>query len=112
MGLMLGVFSLGGLPPTIGFTGKFFVFTAAMKNGHFTLVLIAMVNVVFSLYYYALVVKAAYFLRTEEELPRIPLSPAVRLLAGAIIIILVGGGLFPDLFYNLAEEAAQTLLPG
>ena len=46
MALMLGVFSLGGIPPTIGFTGKFLVFTAAMKNGYFYLVLIGMVNVV------------------------------------------------------------------
>jgi len=60
MALMLGVFSLGGIPPTVGFTGKFFLFTAAMKSGHFFLVLVAMANVAVSLYYYALIVKAVY----------------------------------------------------
>ena len=52
LALMLSLFSLAGIPPTVGFTGKFLIFTAAMQNGYFTLVLIAMINVVVSLYYY------------------------------------------------------------
>ena len=51
-----------------------------MKNGYFYLVLIGMVNVALSLYYYALIVKAAYFLKPDEDLPRISLSPAIQLL--------------------------------
>ena len=70
MALMVGVFSLGGIPPTIGFTGKFLVFTAAMERGYFLLVLIAMINVVVSLYYYIQVVRAAFLLEPDEELPR------------------------------------------
>ena len=49
MTLLLGVFSLGGIPPTIGFTGKFLVFVAAIEKGLFYLVLIGMINVVVSL---------------------------------------------------------------
>ena len=112
MALLLGVFSLGGIPPTIGFTGKFLVFTAAMKNGYFYLVLIGMINVAVSLYYYALIVKAAYFLEPDEALPRIFLSPATRLLTSALIVIVVGGGLFPGYFYELAGAAARYLIPG
>ena len=108
--LLLGFFSLGGIPPTIGFTGKFLVFLAAMGKGYFYLVLIGMINVVLSLYYYALVIKAAYFLKPEEELPRIPLSWGVRLLAIAMIIVVVVGGLFPDYFYSLATAAARLLI--
>ena len=112
LALLLGVFSLGGIPPTIGFTGKFLVFTAAMKNGHFYLVLIGMINVAVSLYYYALIVKAAYFLEPDKELPRISLSPATRLLASALIVIIVCGGLFPGYLYELAGAAARCLIPG
>ena len=50
MALMVSIFSLAGIPPTIGFTGKLFIFLAAMEQGYFTLVLIAMINVVISLY--------------------------------------------------------------
>ncbi len=70
MALMVSIFSLAGIPPTIGFTGKLFVFLAAMEQGYFTLVLIAMINVVISLYYYLRVLKAAYMLPADEALPR------------------------------------------
>jgi NADH-quinone oxidoreductase subunit N len=49
LALMMSLFGLAGIPPTIGFTGKLLIFTAAMEKGYFTLVLIAMINVVISL---------------------------------------------------------------
>ena len=110
MALMLGVFSLGGIPPTIGFTGKFLVLVAAMQKGYFYLVFIAMINVVISLYYYALVVKAAYLLEQEKEMPAITLSPAVRLLTVAMVILIVAGGLFPGPLYAIARAAARLLV--
>jgi NADH-quinone oxidoreductase subunit N len=110
MALMLGIFSLGGIPPTIGFTGKFMVFTAAMKKGYFFLVFLGMVNVVVSLYYYALVVKAAYLLEPEEDLPKIRLSLATRFLAVILVTAIVVGGIFPDQLYSLALSAARLVL--
>jgi len=110
MALMLGIFSLGGIPPTIGFTGKFMVFTAAMKKGHFFLVFLGMINVVISLYYYALVVKAAYLLKPEKELPRIELSMSTRWLTVLLVIAIVGGGLFPGYLYELALAATRVLV--
>ena len=109
MALMLAVFSLGGIPPTIGFTGKFMVFTAAMQRGYFYLVLLAMINVVISLYYYALIVKAAYLLPPEKELPEIKLSPGGRAMTLLLVIAMVGGGLFPARLYALALAAARLV---
>ncbi len=109
MALMVGVFSLGGIPPTIGFTGKFLVFTAAMQRGYFLLVLIAMINVVVSLYYYILVVKAAFLLEPDHELPRISLSAPATLLTAVMVIVIVVGGIFPRYLFQLAEAAVQVL---
>jgi NADH-quinone oxidoreductase subunit N len=109
MALMLGIFSLGGIPPTIGFTAKFMVFTAAMKKGYFLLVFLGMVNVVVSLYYYALVVKAAYLLKPEKDFPEIRLSKATRLLTALLIAAIVTGGLFPAQLYALALAAARLV---
>lgn len=109
LALLLGFFSLGGLPPTIGFTAKFLVFLAAMGQGHFYLVLIAMINVVVSLYYYALVVKAAFFLTPLETLPPIVLSRPEKLLTVAMLVVIVGGGIYPAYFYELATAAARLL---
>jgi NADH-quinone oxidoreductase subunit N len=72
------------------------LFTAAMKKGYFFLVFLGMVNIVISLYYYALVVKAAYLLKPENELPPVRLSPATRLLAVVLVIAIVAGGIFPE----------------
>jgi NADH-quinone oxidoreductase subunit N len=109
MALMVGVFSLGGIPPTIGFTGKFLVFNAAMERGYFLLVLIAMVNVVVSLYYYIQVVKAAFLLEPDEELPPIHLSIPTTLLTVVMVVVIVVGGIWPSHLFELARAAVQAL---
>ena len=110
MALMVSIFSLAGIPPTIGFTGKLFVFLAAMEQGYFTLVLIAMINVVISLYYYLRVLKAAYMLPADEALPPLQLSPAVKVLAAVLIVVMVVVGIFPSYVLELAEAAARALV--
>jgi NADH-quinone oxidoreductase subunit N len=110
MALLVGVFSLGGIPPTIGFTGKFLVFNAAMERGYFLLVLIAMINVVVSLYYYVQVVKAAFLLESDEELPSIKLSSPATILTMVMVLVIVVGGIFPRYLFQLAQAAIQSLL--
>jgi NADH-quinone oxidoreductase subunit N len=110
MALLAGVFSLGGIPPTIGFTGKFLIFNAAMEKGYFLLVLIAMINVVVSLYYYVLVVKAAFLLEPEKELPPLHLSAPATILTAVMIIVIAVGGIFPRYLFQLAQAAIQSLL--
>ena len=109
LALMVAVFSLAGIPPTVGFTGKFLVFAAAMQKGYFTLVLIAMINVVISLYYYLLILKAAYLEAPAETLPPLNISPQIKILAGALIIVMVVAGIFPTYLIELASAAAAVL---
>jgi NADH-quinone oxidoreductase subunit N len=109
LALMVSIFSLAGIPPTIGFTGKLFVFLAAMAQGHFTLVLIAMINVVISLYYYLLVLKAAYMLKPDSDLPELRLSPPVKVLTAALIVVMLLVGIFPTYILEIVEAAARTL---
>ncbi|MEJ2282333.1 MAG: NADH-quinone oxidoreductase subunit N [Desulfobacterales bacterium] len=109
LALMVSVFSLAGIPPTIGFTGKFLVFAAAMEKGYFTLVLIAMINVVISLYYYLLILKAAYLEEPAAELPPLDLSPPIKLLAGLLVCVMVVAGIFPTYLIELARAAAAVL---
>jgi len=110
MALMVSIFSLAGIPPTIGFTGKLFVFVAAMERGYFTLVLIAMINVVISLYYYLLVIKAAYLTKPDKEMPELRISPAIKVLSGALIAAIVAVGIFPTYVLRLAEAASRALM--
>ncbi|MFO7688624.1 MAG: NADH-quinone oxidoreductase subunit N [Desulfobacterales bacterium] len=110
MALMLALFGLAGIPPTIGFTGKLLVFVAAMQQGYFTLVLIAMVNVVISLYYYMLVIKAAYLLAPPHDLPTLSVSLPVKLLTGTLVTAMVVIGVFPTYVIALARAAARSII--
>lgn len=110
MALMVAIFSLAGIPPTIGFAGKLFLFVAAMERGYFSLVLIAMINVVISLYYYLLVLKAAYLVEPDQKLPELRISPAVKMLTAALIAAMVTVGIFPTYVLKLAEAACRALM--
>ncbi len=69
MVLMLAAFGLAGIPPTVGFTGKFLVFVAAVERGYLWLVIVAMVNATISLYYYIMVVpKSTVAVDTKKKL--------------------------------------------
>src|SRR5687767_9591752 len=60
--LAVFLLSLTGLPPFAGFIGKFFLFAAVLKEGgaFFILALVAVMNSVVSLYYYAKIIKTMF----------------------------------------------------
>lgn len=66
----VSLLSLIGLPPLAGFMGKFYLFTAALQNGHLALVIVAVVTSVVSAAYYLRIVKAMFFDRELEEVDR------------------------------------------
>ncbi|MEI6575154.1 MAG: NADH-quinone oxidoreductase subunit N [Bacteroidota bacterium] len=66
--MTLALFSLAGIPPVAGFFGKFFLFTAAAKEGFYWLLTIALLNTIISLYYYLLVVKAMFINKSDEPI--------------------------------------------
>jgi len=92
----LGVFlfSLTGIPPMAGFIGKFYLFAAVIKQGgafYWTLAVIGIVNSAISLYYYARILKAMFFTRSENTTPLV--VPGVhRTMAGVLAVptILLG----------------------
>jgi len=55
------MFSMAGIPPTVGFMGKLYIFTAAIKSGFIWLAIIGVVNSVISLNYYLRVFVVMYF---------------------------------------------------
>jgi NADH-quinone oxidoreductase subunit N len=110
MTLMLAVFGLAGIPPTIGFTGKFLVFAAAVEKGYLGLVILAMVNATVSLYYYILVVKAAYLLEPDEELARLVVTTPTKVLTVVLVTVMVVMGVYPHHFLEVARAAARVLM--
>jgi NADH-quinone oxidoreductase subunit N len=89
------LFSLAGIPPVAGFFGKFFLFMSAASAGYYILVLIAVLNVTISLYYYLRVVKAMFIDKSEEPIPYFVSAPSIKIslvicLAGIVFVGLVG----------------------
>ncbi len=109
MTLMLGLFGLAGIPPTVGFTGKFLVFAAALEKGYLVLTIIAMINATISLYYYLIVIKAAYLLEPLRPYPRVAVDTWTRAMCIILVLGMIYLGIFPDQFVALTEAAARSL---
>ncbi len=108
MALMMALFGLAGIPPTIGFAGKLLIFTAAVQQGYLALVIIAMINVVVSLYYYLLVLKAAYLDPSPAEQTPLALSVPARLLAVLLVGAIVFAGFYPAAMLGLVQVAVAN----
>ena len=61
------LFSLAGIPSTIGFIGKFYVFTEAINAGYTTLTIIAIIATIVSVYYYFKLIAMMYFYPPKIE---------------------------------------------
>ena len=64
--LALAMFALAGIPPTAGFTGKFLIFTAAIRSGEIILAVIGILLAAVSVYYYLRIVIALYMGRPAQ----------------------------------------------
>jgi NADH-quinone oxidoreductase subunit N len=105
--MTLFVVSLGGIPPTVGFVGKYLVFAAAVAQGHWVLALIGVTASLVSLYYYLQVVVAMYFLDpvSEDEVPNRQIGAVVALSAVAVLLF----GILPSTFVDWATRAVDLV---
>ena len=90
--LALALFSLAGIPPTAGFFGKLFLLTAGASKGSYWFIGIAAMNMIISLYYYLMVVRAMFMDKNDQPIPKIKSNLATKfaLLICAAAIVLVG----------------------
>lgn len=109
LALTLSLLSLTGIPPTVGFIAKVYLFKAAVENGLAWLVAIAVVNTVVSAYYYLRVVKAMYLGAPASE-ERIYTSGALRAALAVAVLGLLFLGIYPTQVIQVAEAAARTLI--
>src|SRR6476469_7058745 len=63
--------SLGGFPPTAGFIGKWYIFSAAVQEGHYWLAIIGVLSSVVSVFFYLRIVVMMYM----TEAPGAPARP-------------------------------------
>ena len=105
--LLVAVFSLAGIPPMVGFMGKFSLLTAALEQGYLWLVLIAVVNTVIAVYYYLNVIRATFFTDADPGLAesKIILDRPTQLLCSALILVIILLGTVPGKFLDLVSAS-------
>jgi NADH-quinone oxidoreductase subunit N len=97
--------SLTGIPPTVGFWGKMFIFNAGIRADLGWLVIIAVLNSVVSGYYYLGVVRQMFLGDAESEV-RVRATPSVALALGAATLGVLVFGIIPMPLISAAHEAA------
>ncbi len=107
--MLFFMLSLGGIPPTAGFIGKLWLFSAAVQAGYIWLAVIAVINSAISLYYYIRVVVFMWIKEEVVESPPVTVSPLMT----AALTITLGGtiaiGLYPQWLIELAQTSVQVL---
>lgn len=113
LGALLTLFlvSLGGIPPTAGFIGKFYLFSAAVKNGYIWLAVIGVLNSAVSIYYYLRLVVYMYMIPASADAPA-PRPPRIAfslaLCASAAVVLVLG--VLPRSVLEFAERSVLSLL--
>lgn len=103
--MVIFMLSLAGIPPTAGFVGKFYIFSASMQAGQVWLAVIGVLASVISVYFYIRVVYLMYMVEPSRELGPPASAPWVSLAAGLAAVAVVILGLFPDQVLALAQAS-------
>lgn len=107
--LAVGMFGLAGIPPFVGFMGKFMLLTGALKQGYLPLVILAAINTAISIYYYLSVVRVAYC-NNPEDRPQVAVDGMTKAVSVALMVIIIALGLAPTAVVEMATQAVRTIL--
>jgi len=104
--LAVFLFSLAGIPFTVGFAGKFFLFAAAFERQLYFLVVIGLIASAIGIYYYLKVIVTMYMDEPgtgENEALRVPLT--LRVVVAILAVATVLFGILPGSILKFAGEA-------
>jgi NADH-quinone oxidoreductase subunit N len=98
--------SLGGIPPTAGFAGKFYIFSAAVEANLTPLAIIGILNSIVSLFFYLRVIRIMYVDEPSRQFGHLPRPTMIALIVAAVGALLLG--VFPAPFIELAQRAVTV----
>lgn len=101
--------SLTGIPPTIGFMGKFYLFSGAIEAGLYGLVVVGVLNSAVSAYYYLGPVIGMYFQKKGGyDLPPISYTLLTGIFLCLFVVLYLG--IFPSNLFLMARESVRDLV--
>ena len=101
--------SLAGIPPTLGFFGKFFIFSAAVKQGLIWLAVWGVVGSIISVYYYLRPVLAMYMEEPLIAVPRFELRPLSYFTVAFLALLVVVVGIASEPFYQVVLNSVAKV---
>lgn len=107
LSLVIAFLSLIGIPPLVGFGAKLALFTATIEANYGWLAIVAAVNTVVSIFYYARVMAPAYFEDAAAPVPVLGQWSASATYALTVAVVLAGIAAEPV----LERLGAALLLP-
>ena len=110
--LTLYLLSLVGIPLTVGFFGKFYIFRAALRADLVWLVVLGVINSAISVYYYLRVVVVMYMKEPTLDLKPVALPHSVSFVLALTTFAVLGLGIFPGAIVTWATIASRSILPG
>ncbi|MBB2930871.1 NADH-quinone oxidoreductase subunit NuoN [Paraburkholderia silvatlantica] len=108
--MMLMMFSLAGIPPTVGFYAKLAVLEATMNAGLTWLAVLAVITSLFGAFYYLRIVKLMYFDAPQDDAPieSHACNRALLTLNGVAVLVL---GIIPGPLMSICLQAVTHTLP-
>lgn len=105
----LFLLSLAGFPPTGGFLAKFYVFSAAVNQGHISIVIIGVLASLISVYYYLRVVVYMYMREETHPVEINTDNPALFMVLFLCLYGILQLGIFPGNILILIKQMALTI---
>ena len=106
--MTISLLSMAGIPPTAGFAGKLYLFTAVVDQGYLWLAFVGFVMSMISVYYYLLVAKAMYLGKWDGTKLNISGTTRAAVVLSVLGTILIGA--WPEKLAELTNLAANTFL--
>ncbi|TAK14561.1 MAG: NADH-quinone oxidoreductase subunit N [Anaerolineae bacterium] len=106
LAMLVFMLSFAGVPPTLGFAGKFFLFRAVLEGGYVGLAVLGVLTSLVSAYYYLRVVVIMFM---EEGKPQAAGSPLLNLTTGLTALGTVGLFFFSQPLLDWATNALLRL---
>jgi NADH-quinone oxidoreductase subunit N len=105
--LMIILFSMAGIPPTVGFWSKLFVIQSIIDLGYVGLAVTAVMSSLIGAFYYLRVVKIMFFDANESSINTVKYSAGMAVFA-VNGLLLLGLGLFPGWLLSLCESLIES----
>jgi NADH-quinone oxidoreductase subunit N len=106
--MVVFLLSLGGIPPTAGFIGKYYLFAAAVQAGFGWLAIIAVLMSAVSMFYYLRVVVAMY-LRDGRD-AEVETAGGIRFVAAVCLVVTLVLGVLPMPLINRVTSSSEWIV--